>query len=107
MLTIHTPSSTKLKNPWSYTPLHISSCCAQGQCYVYKTLHSTHAYSESQNLLRRVVNEQVTEGKNSAHVANQSSLDRRSFAGHKSTGGLRATKWYSEAHTGPSVFQEP
>jgi hypothetical protein len=68
-------------------------------------VHSTHAYSESQNLLRRVVNEQVTEGKNSAHVANQSSLDRRSFADYKSTGGLRATKWYSEAHTGPSVFE--
>jgi len=75
MLTIHTPSSHKLKNAWSYTPLHISSCCAQGQRYVYKTVHSTHAYSEYQNLLRRVVNEQVTEGKNSAHVANQSSLD--------------------------------
>ena len=51
-------------------PHTISSCCAQGQRYDYRTVHNTHAYSESQILLRRVVNEQVTEGKNSAHVAN-------------------------------------
>jgi hypothetical protein len=71
--------------------LHIPSWCTQGQRYVYNIVHSTHAHREFQNLLRRVVNKQVTGGKNSAHVANSSSLDWRSLAHHKATGGLRAT----------------
>lgn len=74
----------------------------RGAIHLYRTVHSKHAH-----MIRRVVNEQVTESKNSAHVE-KSSLDGRSFANHKATGGLSATDcWIFGSSQGSICFRDP